>query len=165
MRYALCQSKSAKIHAVLYVSSFVCFASFVVKQFVTTKSTKVTKFGLLVMPRTPGYKNRLPPFASLRELFRLLSATDKFLFVVVSGQTKKEMSALVSVNLRLIILYLLCALCVSAVNLQVSIFSVYPERFAPCALRFVCVGLRLSNASPPNGAMFLFVVVSRQTKN
>ncbi len=161
MRYALCQSKSAKIHAVLCVSSFVCFASFVVKQFVTTKSTK---FGLLVMPRTPGYKNRLPPFASLRELFRLLSATDKFLFVVVSGQTKKEMSALVSVNLRLIILYLLCALCVSAVNLQVSIFSVYPERFAPCALRFVCVDLRLSNASPPNGAMFLFVVVSRQTK-
>jgi len=37
-------------------------------------------------------------------------------------------------------------------------------RSALGAWRFVCVGLRLSNASPPNGAMFLFVVVSRQTK-
>ena len=34
------------------ISSFVYFASFVVKQFVTTKSTKVTKFGLLVVRRT-----------------------------------------------------------------------------------------------------------------
>ncbi len=36
------------------ISSFVYFASFVVKQFVTTKSTKVTKFGSLFVPRTQG---------------------------------------------------------------------------------------------------------------
>jgi hypothetical protein len=36
----------------LCVSFFVCFPSFVVTQFVTTKSTKVTKFGSFVMPET-----------------------------------------------------------------------------------------------------------------
>ncbi len=40
------------IFGVLCISSFVCFASFVVKHFVTTKSTKVTKSGSLLVPRT-----------------------------------------------------------------------------------------------------------------
>jgi hypothetical protein len=48
----------------------------------------------------------LAPFAPLRDIFRLLSAIDKFLFVVVSRQTKKG---------------ILCALCVSAVNGRVLI--------------------------------------------
>ena len=55
---------------IICISSFVYFASFVVKRFVTTKSTKVTKFGSLFVPGTQR-SQRL--FCALRGLTLLTS--------------------------------------------------------------------------------------------